>query len=330
MTVSKVILPANSAELTVYLQDKSNELNNAAIRPAALIFPGGGYQMCSDREAEPVALAYLAEGYNAFVLRYSVGDSATFEQAFTDAKEALRHIRSNAGEYAVDPAKIAVIGFSAGGHLASSLGTMSEEKPNALVLGYAVINQKFGPPLNKQTPATDEYVTEATPPTFIFTTSDDSLVTVENSIVFAHALAKNDVYFEMHVYMTGEHGLSLAKENTSSGRAGMVNITVSEWFAASVRFLRDVFGGFEMNGARVPSVLEQLNRVGLDMPLKKLLKNKASADILRKHIPTVIGMTENNPAAASVSLRLIAMFSPDNFPSGVLEKIEAELEALNH
>ena len=108
-------------------------------RPAALIFPGGGYQYCSDREAEPVALAYLAEGYNAFVLRYTVGTSCPLDKALQDAQGSPAPSAGKCGPVPVSPRiKIVAIGFSAGGHLAAALGTQSEEKPNALVLGYAV------------------------------------------------------------------------------------------------------------------------------------------------------------------------------------------------
>lgn len=120
-------LTNENVALTGYIHDVSEELSNAKQRPAVLIFPGGGYFNCSDREAEPVALAYLAAGYQAFVLKYSVGKEKTFEQAFFDAKEAFSYLKNHAEELCIRKDKIAVAGFSAGGHLAAALGTMSEE-----------------------------------------------------------------------------------------------------------------------------------------------------------------------------------------------------------
>jgi len=115
-----------------------------------LVLPGGGYFHTSDREAEPVALAYLAEGFNAFVLRYSVGPESPFEQSFDDAKAALAWIRENAAELHIDPAQVVAVGFSAGGHLAASLATAAAEKPDVLVVGYPVTLEEFGPPVGKE------------------------------------------------------------------------------------------------------------------------------------------------------------------------------------
>ena len=89
MQCNVISVGPNHATLTCYLQDPSTAMPNTEIRPAALIFPGGGYQYCSDREAEPVALAYLAEGYNAFVLRYTVGTSCPLDKALQDAQAAI-------------------------------------------------------------------------------------------------------------------------------------------------------------------------------------------------------------------------------------------------
>ena len=113
--------------LTGFLLDASREMPNMENRPAVLVIPGGGYRMCSDREAEPIAMLFAQEGYHTFVLRYTVGETGTFtfEQPFGDAVRALKYIRENAAEFHVLPDKIAAIGFSAGGHLASSLGTIS-------------------------------------------------------------------------------------------------------------------------------------------------------------------------------------------------------------
>lgn len=174
--------------LTAYIHDKSKELSNADKRPAVLIFPGGGYVMCSDREAEPVALAYMAEGYQAFVLRYTVGKDAAFQDAYDDAREAFMYLMKNGEELGVDTEKIAVAGFSAGGHLAASLSVMSGEKPKAVILGCPVTLDDMGMNLNKTLPSVPEKVTSQTPPAYIFTTSTDELVPVRNSLKLAEAL----------------------------------------------------------------------------------------------------------------------------------------------
>jgi len=125
-----------NSTITGYIHEKSGEMPNADIRPAVLVFPGGGYMMCSDREADPVALAYLAEGYNAFILRYTVGIDEPVSKSFADADEAMAYLHSNAGELNIDKDKIAVVGFSAGGHLAACLVTMvkSSRRPPSSVI----------------------------------------------------------------------------------------------------------------------------------------------------------------------------------------------------
>lgn len=198
--------------LTAYLMDDSREMPNMKIRPAMLVIPGGGYHMCSDREAEPIAMFFATLGYHTFVLRYTTGEKGEldFEQPFADAVRAMKYIRGNAEEFGIDPNKIGAIGFSAGGHLASSLGTLSDEKPNALILGYPCILDTIGDVLACKVPSTDKFVTADTPPTFIFSTADDGCVPIENSLAFASSCAAKGVPFEIHIFAHGNHGLSLS------------------------------------------------------------------------------------------------------------------------
>jgi len=244
MKIETVPVGDRGVPLTAYVLDFSAEMASAAIRPGVLILPGGGYFMTSDREAEPVAMAYLAEGYNAFVLRYSTGADTPFEVSYADGVAGLEYIREHAREYAIDPEHVAVVGFSAGGHLASCLGTVYEHAPSALILGYPVTMADLGARLGKALPDTADAVTPATPPTFVYATSDDAVVPIENSLRFCTALARHGVPFELHIYPHGEHGLSLAKPLTAGGRAGMVNTPVQAWVAASVRFLKEQWGDY--------------------------------------------------------------------------------------
>ena len=127
-----------SATLTGYVQQTSSALPNLNVCPAVLICPGGGYAYCTDREAEPVALAFLNAGYNAFVLRYTVSTSCpgaeVFDNALAEAEESLIYLHDHAEELHIDPDKIAVLGFSAGAHLTGALGTMGRIRPAALLL----------------------------------------------------------------------------------------------------------------------------------------------------------------------------------------------------
>jgi len=315
-----------SATLTGYIQDRSQELSNAARRPAVLVLPGGGYSMCSDREAEPIALAYLAEGFNAFVLRYAVGPDAPWEMSFADGRKGLAWVREHAAELDIDPAKVAAVGFSAGGHLAASLGTLTEDRPDALVLGYPVTLAEFGPVMGTEVPDLPPAVTAETPPTFLFSTYADALVPIRNSLAFLTALAENEVPFESHVYLLGAHGLSLAKPLTANGQGAMTDDAVSEWLADSVRFLHRVFGDFAVEGA--PGTYSDLTArrlPGLDMPLRNLLRDERAVAVLDVHLPGATSQLRHNPIAADFSLREVAKRSPGFAEPETLDAIEADL-----
>ena len=236
-------LQSPEVTLTGYIWSDSAEMATAAVRPAVLIFPGGGYQFCSDREAEPIALAYMAEGYNAFVLRYSVGGS-DFEQPFGDAEDAIRMLHERADEWHIASDKIAVVGFSAGGHLAAMLAATGKIRPAAVVLGYPAILSKLGEALGKYLPGADERVDSTMPPTFVFSTWSDDVVPIENSLMLANALDKAKVPCELHIFERGEHGLSLAKPMTANGSQEMVNPAVAQWFKLSVDWLKSWLGDF--------------------------------------------------------------------------------------
>ena len=145
------------AQLIGYLRDRTVEMPAFNTRPAILILPGGGYAWCSRREADPVAMQFRQAGYNVFTLYYTCRSDETVPalrwQPLIDAAGAILHIRRNAEQFGTDPAKIAICGFSAGGHLAASTAILwdaepvqtalgihgTEARPDAVVLGYPVI-----------------------------------------------------------------------------------------------------------------------------------------------------------------------------------------------
>ena len=173
--------------LTTYIQDCGEGFGCVAKRPAVLILPGGAYQMCSDREADPVAFAFAKAGYHAFVLRYSVMDDCTWPNPLNDYEQAMTLIRSHADTWHIYEDKIAVIGFSAGGHLATAAATLAQNRPNAAILGYAVTSQHVQA-CNPNAPETISAVDRKTPPCFVFATRTDSMVPINNSIDFMRAL----------------------------------------------------------------------------------------------------------------------------------------------
>ncbi len=254
--------------LTAYVQEPSQELGNMSQRPAVLVFPGGGYLFTSDREAEPVALAYAAEGFQTFVLRYSVGSRARGFQPLREAEQALAFIRANADAWHVLPDQIAVCGFSAGGHLAGAVGLFGSERPNALILGYPAVDLgRADDHATAKSPLVrsllgheftqeelDAYslhkrVPDNAPPLFMWHTCADRLVTIDHTLKLARAYADKGCPFEYHVFQEGEHGLSLAKAITSSGRRSMVESRCQAWFSTSVEWLQTVFSQEELTDA---------------------------------------------------------------------------------
>ena len=255
------------ATLHTYVIDNSPEVDMDRVRPSIIICPGGGYGFTSDREAEPVALAFAAEGYNAFVLRYSVSPSH-YPQQLLEVSAAVAYVRRMAKIWHVDTDKIIVCGFSAGGHLAGHLGVSwqeqfiqdalelkeAENKPNAMILGYPVITSGTfahegsfrnllgeSYEMDKEKVSLEVLVSELTPPAFIWHTFEDQAVPVENSMLFAQALKKYNIPFELHIYPKGGHGLSLCDQRTAKPDADyLVNTHVGTWFRLAIEWMKQL------------------------------------------------------------------------------------------
>lgn len=201
-------------------------------RPFILVLPGGGYSHLAEHEGEPIARWLNSLGIHAGVLHYQVGN---FEATslMKDVEDALTWIRQAPKDWNVISHQVGMIGFSAGGHLASIVATTGTEKPNLLLLGYPVItfhetythegSRYHFLGMNPSDEALHSYsadrqVTAQTPPTFIWTTANDATVPVENSLLFAAALSKDNVPFELHVFEEGRHGLGLAEDTLHCGQ----------------------------------------------------------------------------------------------------------------
>lgn len=246
MKTFKIELTNEKANLTVYIPDESPEMGRMKIRPGVLVIPGGAYSFCSDREAEPVALAFLAKGYAAFVLRYTVGlakDGYDFSMPMADVNEAMRIIHENAEKWSVDKDKIASIGFSAGGHLCAAVSTMGDIRPNASVLLYPCILDSISRILAFPVPSLDKEVDDKTPPAIIIASCEDNCVPIENSLAYATALEKAKIPFEIHIYEKGYHGFSLADHTVYSKAEEEYNAHLKGWFELCANWL---YKRFEM------------------------------------------------------------------------------------
>lgn len=257
-----------TADLYTYILGNSVEMRPDRKRPVIVICPGGGYTMTSDREAEPIAMQYLARGYHAVILRYSVAP-ARYPLALLQLAKSVAYLREHAEEFHIDTAKIILQGFSAGAHLAASLGVFWKEKfisevlhtetemvrPNGMILSYPVISSgKFAhmgsfeallgadssDPEKRKKQSLEFQVTTDTPPTFLWHTVTDDCVPVENSLLFFEALHKYKVPVELHLYPTGVHGLSLANEETSHEDGGCIQPECQSWMELACTWIRNL------------------------------------------------------------------------------------------
>ena len=263
MRFEKIYFDPNhkDAYLTLYLSDVKKPIRNAM-----LVIPGGGYGcVCSDREGEPIALAYLARGFNAFVLNYTVTPSDPYIPLM-EASLAMAYIKEHAEEFAIDAERVYTVGFSAGGHLAASLGTMWNDevlhsrisisqganRPAGVVLCYAVITPEghFGSFQNLLGAQIDdpevlhafilnERVSPDTPPTFLVHTANDTVVPVEkNALVMAAALTECKIPYELHIYPFGPHGMALANSDTNMACADLTDEAYARWVDDSIAFFK--------------------------------------------------------------------------------------------
>lgn len=229
--------------LTAYIQDVKGEFQYISKRPAILILPGGGYQYCSAREADPVAMPYLKAGYQVFILRYSVKENALWPNPLDDYEQAMELIRSNEEKWHLYKDKVAVLGFSAGGHLAGCAATMAKNKPDAAILGYAVTKEEMIHQCEKTAPDVVSAVDHNTSPCFLFATRTDQVVPVINTIEFTQALVQYDISFESHIYAYGPHGFSTGDTSVQSKDTSICN-RAPHWVEDSIEWLKDMFGDF--------------------------------------------------------------------------------------
>lgn len=272
MIHKKIEIKAHGMEavgnLYTYFLDSSIEMRPNEKRPVILMCPGGGYEMTSDREAEPMAMQFLAMGYHVAILRYSVCP-VRYPAALLQVAESVLYLKEHADEYHIDPEKIVVQGCSAGGHLAANYGIAwnspfltklmgMENDPErlcvaGLLLCYPVITsgekaheESFRNLLGEQYEEKKEelslenQVTPDTPPTFLWHTATDETVPVENSLYFFQACLQQGVSAELHIYPVGGHGLSLANEETCRANGIGVQKECQSWIGLAQAWLEEI------------------------------------------------------------------------------------------
>ena len=256
-------------KVSFYFSDNSGEIDLERKHPTVVVCPGGGYSMTSDREAEPIALKFLAAGFHVALLRYSVAPTR-FPAAIFELASVIAMLREHAKEWYVDADKIVVCGFSAGGHLCASYCTLwsrdfvkdalgyhcEEHRPNGMILGYPVITsgkkthagsvnnllgEKASSPEMLELVSAEKQVNQDTPPAFIWHTFSDDCVPVENSLLLASAMAEQKIPLEMHIFPIGPHGLALSNRITVNDNAPQMMVPeCRQWIDMAIRWLENL------------------------------------------------------------------------------------------
>lgn len=240
----------------------------STLKRAMLVIPGGGYGFCSEREKDPICLRFALLNYVTFSLTYSVAseyETPLYPQVYLEVLAAVDYIKEHALEYGIDPTQITLIGFSAGGHLASSYPLMCKDKTllstlsldnkdltvESLILSYPVISLgKYSHLETSKNLTGDDLALKDKlsanlsmdknyPRTFIWTTKDDDIVPYENSLMLVEALEKNHIPYQFKLYESGPHGLSLATYDLNNHLDPDVVHPVSTWVVLADKFIKN-------------------------------------------------------------------------------------------
>ncbi|OTN78292.1 alpha/beta hydrolase [Enterococcus faecium] len=247
-----------SANIEVYLRNNV-EINKTPL-PIVIICPGGGYSFLSTRESEPIALAFLSQGFHAVVLNYTTMSNSIegnfLHSTILQVAKTFELINENKKEWNVDSSQIFLLGCSAGGHLAASYSTVWKKfeqkeinyKPKGTILCYPVIGFEYGWPENLahfnftlEDPSVydaSNFINAETPDTFIWHTASDTTVPVLNTLKYCENLTKNNIPFECHIFENGQHGLALATKSTAKMFTNdYVLPEVANWFSTCIDWI---------------------------------------------------------------------------------------------
>lgn len=223
---------SSGASLHRYVQEMTYQ-----DKRAILILPGGGYKSHEQREKEPIAIAYLSQGYQVFILDYLITHPLSWSATWNSTQEVMKLLYESQNLWHFAFSKLALIGFSAGGHLAMIMAARGSLKPCGVLLCYPLISEKLAKLINADLPGADQFIDEHTPPVFIFSTYEDHTVPVRNTLQLLTALNDYHIPFESHIFQWGHHGLTLAQPWTANEKENNVDAHAAHWFSLSIEWL---------------------------------------------------------------------------------------------
>lgn len=267
----KTIPLIRKATLTTYIHEESEtRKGQIPVRPAVIVLPGGAYGYIEHREGEPAALTFMKEGFNTFVLNYSIKEESVFPNPLEEISLAVWTVRKNCEAWNIDPNKITVLGFSAGACICSMLSTQWDNdemikrlnipkegnRPNAVVMGYGAASNKgvmeeakyipdfLGKISRDMTPELEliDYINKDTAPTFIWHTRNDRNVPCKQPLQYAQKLFEFDIPFEIHVFDGARHGLSVCNYLSAYKDPDLLDApNLKEWVPLCVNWLFRIF-----------------------------------------------------------------------------------------
>lgn len=249
-----------------------------------LIAPGGAYANCDESEGKPVAKAFNDLGYNAFILRYSVGKHYKWPYPLEDFDRAMEYLADHADEYHVDTDCIVATGFSAGGHLVAVAASMAEHKPFAAILCYGLSSSETLEFCAPDAPDASDVVNKDTRPCFLASSRNDWIVPIRNTTKLMDAFERNYVDYEAHIYGYALHGFSVGE---GSGAVGPLFCSrVGNWVKDSIQWIDELSSGRYMSVRECASYNDiHANYLSTMNSCKLIFENEAAHRAIKSRFP---------------------------------------------
>lgn len=321
-----------NVKLTTMTQVLGGEFQAITKRPGVLILPGGGYSMCSDREAEVIAFPFLNHGYHAFVLRYSVDKHRTWPNPMNDYEQAMEYLAQHSEQWGLMMDKIAVIGFSAGGHLAACAATMGVHRPAAAILGYPGMSREIVYACHQEVlaPVPADHVDGDTCPCFIAAARDDQVVPMDGILEFQRAMVEAGIRYESHVYAYGDHGFGPGDASVAGSK---LCSRASRWMTDAMEWLDDTLGKMDATGLGVPACEPYMNGNWEDtLNIRCTLKHlrTQNAPILAESFAVLDAIIAGNEMAKTIyeGFTLAVLLAIQGKTSEQIAQMEAQLRTI--